>query len=85
MVLKYSHPLPNAFQTQNLIDITLAAHRFKSKISIRKGRIEVDPKSFIETVGLLRAKGNRVEITAEGEDADKAVETLMELAVGSPV
>ncbi len=85
MVLKYSRPQASAFQAHTLMEISLAAHQFKSRISIRKGKTEVDPKSLVEMIGLLRAKGKRLEITAEGEDADKAVVALLELAVGSPV
>jgi phosphotransferase system HPr (HPr) family protein len=85
MIFTYTHPQATDFNPRTLMEITLAAHQFKSKLTLRKGKIEVDPKSLVEMVGLLHAKGNRLEITAEGEDADKAVEALLELAVGSPV
>ena len=76
MVLKYKGPQTSAFPSYSLVDIALVAHQFKSRISIRKGRLVVDAKSFIEMVSLLHAKSGPLEITAEGEDAFQAVQTL---------
>jgi len=84
MVLKYKAPQTASFQMNSLVDIALTAHHFKSHISLRKGRTIVDPKSFIEMVGLIHAKGGRLEISAEGEDAYEAVKTLRQFVSANP-
>jgi phosphotransferase system HPr (HPr) family protein len=76
MVKKIAVSHPFNFQLKTLAEFQRTATRFKSKISIRKGKVEVDAKSFIEIIGLLDAKGRSFEITAEGEDAREALMAL---------
>jgi phosphotransferase system HPr (HPr) family protein len=58
----------------------VAAH-FESHITVRKGTLVVDAKSFLEILGLIEAKGGQLEIVAEGEDAKEAVGAIRDLAI----
>jgi len=55
-----------------------AAKGFSSQVVIVKGDREVNAKSVLKITGLA-TKGEKVTIRAEGEDAERAVETLAEL------
>ena len=55
-----------------------AAKGFSSDIVIVKGDREVNAKSILKITGLAK-KGEKITIRAEGEDAEKAVETLADL------
>jgi phosphotransferase system HPr (HPr) family protein len=55
-----------------------AAKGFSSQVIIVKGDREVNAKSVLKITGLA-TKGEKVTIRAEGEDAERAVETLAEL------
>jgi len=60
-----------------LVDL---ASGFKSSIRIaRSGGEAVDGKSIMEVLMLAATKGTELEITAEGEDAEKACAALCEL------
>jgi phosphotransferase system HPr (HPr) family protein len=58
--------------------ILKAAKGFSSQIVLVKGDREVNAKSIIKITGFAR-KGEKVTIRAEGEDAERAVETLAEM------
>lgn len=51
---------------------------FKSKILLRIGDREADPKSIINLLMLGVNKGAEIELSAEGEDEDAAIEALCE-------
>lgn len=55
------------------------ASRFQSAIWVSKGGQKVDAKSIISVMSLGATKGDAVEITAEGLDAQEAVEALCQL------
>lgn len=57
----------------------LLANKFKSDIFVEKDGKEVNGKSIMGLMMLAAAKGSRLRIRAEGEDASKAVESLGEL------
>jgi phosphotransferase system HPr (HPr) family protein len=85
MVKKVTIPHPSKFQIRTLSEFQKTASRFKSRIQIQKGKVVVDAKSFVEIIGLLAAKGNNLEITAEGGDAREAIMALLvDLAVKTP-
>jgi phosphotransferase system HPr (HPr) family protein len=84
MVLKYTFPHLTAFDARKLLILSRAAVVFSSKITLRKGKTTADPKSFIEMLSMLEAKGRKLQITAEGEDAPQAVETLCQLSQENP-
>ena len=55
------------------------ASRFDSEISVSNGPTTADGKSIMQMSMLAATCGTRLEIRAEGLDADKAVEALREL------
>ena len=85
MLKKITIPHPYPFKLRTLSNLQKSAAGFKSHITIRKGRTSVDAKSFIELIGLLEAKGKRLEFTVDGEDAEEALRELLDLAVKNPV
>ncbi|MBI3008530.1 MAG: HPr family phosphocarrier protein [Candidatus Omnitrophica bacterium] len=52
------------------------AKKFKSNITVKKGKDAVDGKSIMGMMTLALAKGSQVTITAQGEDAEEALEEL---------
>ncbi len=55
------------------------ASRFKSDIKVSKDGVEVDGKSIMGLLTLIAEKGSRITVSAEGPDADKAVDALERL------
>ena len=55
------------------------ANRFNSNITVRKGRRESSGKSIMGILTLGVGKGSQVEITCDGEDAEKACRALEKL------
>ena len=53
--------------------------KFKSKILITKDGKTVDAKSIISVLTLAVEKGDEIEITCEGEDAEEASQVLKNL------
>lgn len=62
-------------------DFTRAAIQFKSDIKLinLNNHKEGDAKSIISVMTMLISKNTPIEITAEGEDEQAAVDTLIEL------
>ncbi|QYK47498.1 MAG: HPr family phosphocarrier protein [Phycisphaeraceae bacterium] len=55
------------------------ASTFKSAITVRREDTEVDGKSIMQMMMLAATQGTTLDITAEGDDADKALDALNEL------
>jgi phosphocarrier protein len=55
------------------------AGRFRSDIYVSRKSVEVNGKSIMGVMMLAAEEGARIEIRAEGEDAEKAVEELVAL------
>jgi len=55
------------------------ANRFDSSITIKKDKEEVNGKSIMGILILAAEKGTKVTIVAQGEDAEEALEKLVEL------
>lgn len=55
------------------------AKRFKSNVRIRKGRETVDGKSIMGILSLAASRGNIVEITLQGPDAEAALHALEQI------
>ena len=53
-----------------------AASRFSSRIVIRNGDREADAKSLISLLGLAVRLASQITVTAEGSDAEAALESL---------
>lgn len=60
------------------------AKRFSSNIIVKKGKNAVDGKSIMGMMTLALAKGSQVTITAQGEDAEAALEELENFIKGDP-
>lgn len=56
-----------------------AASKFKSKIFIHKDGEEYEAKSILMVMSAGAAKGDSIEIVAEGEDEREAVDTLIDV------
>ena len=62
-----------------------AANQFKSQIKVYKGGEEpgeADGKSVMQMIILAATEGTPMRIEAQGEDAEQAVQTLVELVEG---
>jgi len=55
------------------------AKQFSSEIVVLKGEREANAKSSLKIMTLGARKGDNVTIRAEGDDAEEAVEALIEL------
>ncbi len=55
------------------------ADRFESDVTVMRDDESANGKSIIAIVTLAAAKGSRVQIVADGSDADAAVAALVEL------
>lgn len=55
------------------------AQTFKAAIRVRNGDTDVDGKSIMEVMMLAATKGTNLLITADGDDADKALDELKKL------
>lgn len=72
-------PTENGLHARPATKFVEAASRYSSAITIAKDGVEVDGKSVIEILTLAAELGTHLVITAEGEDAQEAVETLARL------
>jgi phosphocarrier protein HPr len=55
------------------------AKQFDAEITVVKGKKEANAKSSMKVMTLGAKKGDEIVIRAEGDDAEEAVETLVEL------
>ena len=55
------------------------ANRFESEIVVSNGQTEADGKSIMQMSMLAATCGTRLQVRAEGPDADQALEALREL------
>ena len=55
------------------------ASKFDSKITVTKDEQEVNGKSIMGILMLAAEKGSEIQITAEGDDAKEAIDSLEEL------
>ena len=55
------------------------ANRFKSKIVVAKADSRVDGKSILGLLTLAASKGTRLRLSADGEDEQEALGSLVEL------
>ena len=72
-------PTENGLHARPATKFVEAASRYTSEITVAKDSMVVDGKSVIEILTLAAEQGTRLVITAEGEDAEEAVETLARL------
>jgi phosphocarrier protein HPr len=53
-----------------------AANKYRCEVHVEKDGLEVNGKSIMGVLTLAAAKGTRITVSAEGEDADAAMEAL---------
>jgi phosphocarrier protein HPr len=58
------------------------AMTFPCQVKVRKGDTEVDGKSIMQMMMLAASKGTQLQVTAEGEQAEKACTALKALVDG---
>lgn len=66
--------------TRPSTELVKLAASFKSKITLRYQKVEVDAKSLLGILLLAAAKGAKIFIHAQGKDALEAVNAIEELA-----
>ena len=66
--------------TRPSTEIVKCASAYKSDIKLSHHGLEVNAKSLLGVLMLAAAKGARIDIVAEGNDAQEAVAALLELA-----
>ena len=55
------------------------ANSFEADVRVHKGEQSVDGKSIMQLMMLAATQGTELEISAEGADADDAIQALSEL------
>ena len=73
------HVGQSALQARNEARFVKTAAQFVAEISVRKNGTEVSGRSIMGLMMLAAASGTAVEITATGEDAALAVDSLARL------
>ena len=58
------------------------ASRFRSAVQVSKDGVSVNGKSILGVMMLVAERGSSMHIKAEGEDAEVAMEALLELVAG---
>ncbi|MDP2921194.1 MAG: HPr family phosphocarrier protein [Candidatus Omnitrophota bacterium] len=58
------------------------ANKYESDIIVKKGRQEVNGKSIMGLLTLAAERGARINITANGADAEEAVKELEKVILG---
>lgn len=66
--------------TRPCTELVKCASAFKAHLKLVYQKREVNAKSLLGVLTLAAAKGARIRIEAEGEDASEAVESLITLA-----
>lgn len=62
--------------------IANTAGRFSSEVSIAKEGLTVDAKSVLELLMLAAECGSELQVSAEGDDAEEAIRSVVELVEG---
>lgn len=69
--------------TRPSTEIVKCATSFKSEVHLKFQKNHVNAKSLLGILMLAAAKGSKIQIEAEGEDAEKAVSSLIQLAANN--
>ncbi len=78
-MVKVSYTIKNeeGLHARPASDFCKAANSFKSDITVIKDGEEFEAKSILMVLCVGAAKGDTIEIIAEGEDEQEAVDTLV--------
>ncbi|MDN3505376.1 MAG: HPr family phosphocarrier protein [Rhabdochlamydiaceae bacterium] len=66
--------------TRPATELVKCASRFKAHISLIYQDFTVNAKSLLGILMLAAARGSKIRVEADGDDAEDAVEALLELA-----
>ena len=66
--------------TRPATELVKCATNYKSQITLHYQDLSVNAKSLLGILMLAAARGAKIKIEAEGEDAEESVEALRELA-----
>lgn len=66
--------------TRPCTELVRCANKFKARVSLKYQIHTVNAKSLLGVLMLAAAKGAKISIEAEGEDAEKAVQCIVDLA-----
>lgn len=55
------------------------ANRFESRVGVRHGEVRVDGKSILGLLTLAAGCGSRIELSADGDDEERALSELCDL------
>lgn len=61
------------------MELVELANRYSSKIEVSNGILTVDAKSIMSVMRLAATKGTVLKLTADGADADEAIDALVKL------
>ncbi len=68
--------------TRPSTELVKCASKFKSDINLTYQDLTVDAKSLLGILMLAAAKGAKIQVEAEGEDAQDAISAILKLAEG---
>jgi phosphocarrier protein len=66
--------------TRPSTEIVRLMSKYKSRVHLGYQKMEVNAKSLLGILTLAAARGAKIKISAEGEDAEEAVTSLITLA-----
>lgn len=66
--------------TRPSTELVKCASNFKSNINLTYQDLTVNAKSLLGILMLAAAKGAKIQVEAEGEDATQAIEAILDLA-----
>lgn len=66
--------------TRPSTELVKCANSFKSQVFLTYQKHAVNAKSLLGVLMLAASRGSRISIEAEGEDAEQAVQSIIELA-----
>ena len=66
--------------TRPATELVRCANRFSAKVTLEYQDKQVSAKSILSVLTLTASKGAEVHICAEGDDAEQAIQSIIELA-----
>ncbi len=66
--------------TRPSTELVKCATAFKSRVTLVYGGVSVNAKSLLGILMLAAARGAKVTVEADGDDAEEAVRSILELA-----
>jgi len=61
------------------MQVVQLAQKYASNIEVAKDALKVDAKSIMSVMQLAATKGTKLKISADGEDAQQAIDALTQL------